>query len=321
MRAAVRARYGGPAVIELVDKDTPALDDDRILIRVRAAGLNAYDWHMMRGKPYLVRTMTGPLRPKDASMGVDLAGVVEAVGKNVTGFKPGDEVFGPCRGAFAEYVAARAKSFAHKPDRLSFEQAAGIPMAGTTALQALRDVGALQPGQRVLVHGAGGGVGTFAVQIAKALDARVTAVCGPSNVGIARSIGADRVIDYTREDALKLGDRYDLILSVAGNRAGRDFKRVLNPGGRVVLVGAPKGSWIGPLLGMFWPKVMARFGKTWLRSFLATNNAADLELLAELARAGTLTPVIDRTYPLAETADAMRYLGEKHARGKVTIVL
>src|SRR5437867_11364819 len=239
MKAIVRERYGPPDVLELRDVERPAIDDDSILVRVRAASINAYDWHMMRGRPSLVRIVAGLRKPKSSAMGVDVAGQVEAVGKNVTQFRPGDEVFGSRSGSLAEYVRGTSQSFlVPKPARLTFEQAAAVPMAGTTALQGLRDKGQIKPGQKVLINGASGGVGTFAVQIAKAFGAHVTAVCSTRNVEQARSLGADEVIDYTREDFTRSGGRYDVILDVAGTKSWSQYRRVMNPDATLVMIGA-----------------------------------------------------------------------------------
>ena len=323
MKAIVRERYGSPEVLELKDVARPVVDDDSVLVRVRAASINAYDWHMMRGSPSLVRMMAGLRKPKSSAMGVDLAGQVEAVGKNVTQFRPGDEVFGSRVGSLAEYVRATAKSFlAPKPAGLTFEQAAAVPLAATTALQGLRDKGQLKPGQRVLINGASGGVGTFAVQIAKALGAHVTAVCSTSKADMARSLGADEVIDYTREDFTRRGQRYDLILDVAATGSLSSRMRALEPNGILVAVGSADGGGMASIaVGLLEAAVRSRFGSQKMPFFLAHNSMEDLLLLKELIEAGKVRPVIDRTYPLSETADAMRYLEEGHARGKVVVTV
>ena len=325
MKAIVHEKYGSPDVLELKDIERPAIDDDAVLVRVRAASINAYDWHMMRGLPLLARMGGGLRRPKSGAMGIDVAGQVEAVGKNVTRFRTGDEVFGARTGSLAEYVRGGPQSFlVPKPAGLTFEQAAAVPMAGTTALQGLRDKGQLKPGQRVLVNGATGGVGTFAVQIAKAFGAHVTAVCSTRNVDMVRSIGADEIIDYTREDfTRRRGQRYDLILDVAAHRSLSDCRRVLAPEGILVIVGAPgNGRRILPIVArLLAAKVMSRFGTQKLLPFLAKNSNEDLLLLKDLIESGKVRPVIDRTYPLRETAAAMRYLEEGHARGKVVITV
>ena len=323
MKAIVRERYGSPDVLELRDVDKPVLDDDSVLVKVRAASINAYDWHMMRGLPFLARMSEGLRKPKSIAMGVDVAGQVEAVGKNVTHLRPGDEVFGARSGALAEYVRGSAKSFlVPKPAGLTFEQAAAMPMAATTALQGLRDRGQLKAGQTVLINGAAGGVGTFAVQIAKAFGAHVTAVCSTRNVDMVRSIGADEVVDYTREDFTKGGQPYDLILDVAASRPLSECRRVLASNGTLVLVGAPDGRRMGPIVARILAMiVLSRFASQKLLPFLAKNSKEDLMFLKELVEAGRIRPVIDRTYPLSETAAAIRYLEEGHARGKIVITV
>jgi len=319
MKAIVYRTYGSPDVLELTDIEKPAVADDAVLVRVRSASVNPVDWHGMRGQPFLVRMGDGLRRPKVGALGVDAAGHVEAVGKDVTHLQPGDEVFGARTGAFAEYVSGR--NFVAKPAALTFEQAAAIPVAATTALQALRDKGGVQPGQRVLVNGASGGVGTFAVQIAKALGAHVTGVCSSGNVEMVRSIGADEVIDYTREDFTRAGQRYDLILDIAGSRSLRSCRRVLTANGTLVVVGGPGGRWVSPADRWVKAKVISRFGSQRMLPFLAQITKEDLLVLKELAEAGTLRPVIDRTYPLSEVPEAVRYLEAGHARGKVVITL
>jgi NADPH:quinone reductase-like Zn-dependent oxidoreductase len=323
MKAIVRHAYGSPDVLELRDVDRPVVDDDGVLIRVRAASVNAYDWHVMRGHPYLVRMDEGLRKPKSIATGVDMAGTVEAVGPNVTEFKPGDEVFGERDGAFAEYVCAREKSVARKPSNLSFEQAAAVPMAGYTALQGLRDKGRLKPGQRVLINGASGGVGTFAVQIAQALGAHVTAVCSTRNLELVRSIGADEAIDYTREDFTKSGERYDLILDIASTRPLAACRHILKPDGTLVVVGAAngRGRFVGPMVRPLEAAVISRFVSQKLLPFLAHRSKDDLIALTGLIEAGKVTPVIDRSFPLSDTPEAIRYLEAGHARGKVVITL
>jgi NADPH:quinone reductase-like Zn-dependent oxidoreductase len=321
MKAIVYRRYGSPDVLRLEDLDTPTLGEDGVLVRVRASSVNAVDWHSMRGQPLLVRMTDGLRRPKHGHPGVDVAGQVEAVGASVTEFRPGDEIFGARSGAFAEFVLGAERNFAPKPANLTFEQAAAIPVAATTALQGLRDRGELQPGQRVLVHGAGGGVGHFAVQIAKALGAEVTGVSAAQNLEMIRSIGADEVIDSGSEDFTRLGRRYDLILDIAGTRSLSATARALTRDGSLVVVGGPAGRWISP--ADRWAKaiVLSRLGKGKLLTFLARTNKADLVVLKELAEAGKLTPVIDRTYPLEETPAAIRYVETMRARGKVVITV
>jgi len=321
MKAITHRRYGSPDVLRLEEVDMPVVGDDGVLVRVRASSVNPVDWHGLRGEPFLVRMSDGLRRPKGWQLGVDVAGQVEAVGANVTEFRPGDEVFGTRNGAFAEFVLGRERNFASKRANLSFEQAAAIPVAATTALQALRDKGRLEAGQRVLVHGAGGGVGHFAIQIAKALGAEVTGVTGTNNLSMVRSIGADEVIDYTTEDFTNVGRRYDLILDIAGTRSLRACSRALTPTGILVVVGGPGGRWISP--ADRWAKaiVLSRLLRRRLLPFLATTAKDDLLVLKELAEAGKLTPVIDRTYPLSETAKAIRYVETMHARGKVVITV
>ena len=323
MKAIVRERYGSPDVLELKDIEKPLVDDDSVLVRVRAASINAYDWHMMRGSPYLVRMVAGLRKPKSSGMGVDVAGQVEAVGKNVTQFRPGDEVFGSRSGSLAEYVRGTSQSFlVPKPSRLTFEQAAAVPLAATTALQGLRDKGQIKPGQRVLINGASGGVGTFAVQIAKALGAHVTAVCSTGNVEQARSLGADEVIDYTKDDFTQSGRRYDLILDVAASGSLSSRRRVLEPNGILVGVGAADGGRMTSILaGLLETAVLSRFGNQKMPFFLAKNSKDDLLVLTELIEAGKVRPVIDRTYPLSKTAEAIRYLETGHARAKVVITV
>ena len=323
MKAIVYRCYGSPEVVKLEDVPKPTLEDDRMLVKVHAASVNPLDWHYMRGKPYFMRVASGMGTPEDIRLGVDFAGTVEAVGKSVQQFKPGDEVFGGADGSFAEYVKVRAAgSVAAKPANLTFEQAATVPIAAVTALQALRDVGKLQAGQKVLVNGASGGVGTFAVQIAKTLGAEVTAVCSTRNVATARSIGADRVIDYTQEDFTKGAQRYDLIIDNVGSHSLSDYRHVLTPKGILVMVGAPSDEpWLGPLSASIKAALFSPFVSQKLSFFLADLNHDDLNTLAQLAAAGKLTPVIDRRYPLGETAAAIGYVEAGHARGKVVITV
>ena len=327
MKAIRYDRYGPPQVLKLRDVDMPAVGDDEVLIRVRAASVNPLDWHFMRGAPYLVRMVAGLSRPRASAsrLGADMAGVVEAVGKNVTGFRPGDEVFGgrDDRGTLAEYISIRQDgAVLAKPATLTFEQAAAVPVAAVTALQALCDKGRIQPGHKVLVNGASGGVGTFAVQIAKALGAKVTGVCSTANVEMVASIGADQVIDYTREDFTRALRRYDLVIDIAGNRALAETRRVLVPRGVLVPVGGPDtGRWIGSLgrsarMALLSPAVSQR-----MVFFLARQDKADLAVLRELLEAGQITPVIDRTYPLGEVGEVIGYLETGHARGKVAITV
>jgi len=321
VKAVVCERYGSPEVLELSEVDKPIPADDEVLVRVRATSVNPVDWHGVTGTPYVARLQTGLRGPKSAAVGVDFAGQVEAVGRNITELAPGDDVFGGRNGAFAEYVCVR-NAVAVKPSNLTFEQAAAVPVAATTALQGLRDKGALEPGQKVLVNGASGGVGTFAVQIAKALGAEVTAVCSTGNVELVRSLGADRVVDYTREDFTRSGQRYDLLLDNAGSRSFSACRRVLRPDGRLVVVGGPKTSrLLGPLPHMVVTVAASRVRSQRAVAFLAKLNKEDLRVLTELLEAGTVRPVIDRTYELAEIGDALRYLGEGHARGKIVVTV
>ncbi len=319
MRAAVRDRFGDPSdVVEIREVDEPVPADDEVLVQVRATSVNAADWYGVMGRPYIARPLEGLRRPKSSRLGVDFAGTVEAVGKDVTLFRPGDDVWGGRDGAFAEYVCVREeRAVVRKPANVSFEEAAAVPIAGLTALQGLRDKGRLEPGQNVLVNGASGGVGTFAVQIAKALGAHVTAVCSSGNVDAARSLGADRVIDYTKEDFTRTGERYDLLLDVGGSRSWSDCKRVLAPRATLVAVGGPKSN---RLLGPLGHVVRLRLGS--LRSsqkvafFIAKFNKPDLEVLNELLESGKVRSAIDRRYELDGIADALEYLGEGHAKAK-----
>ena len=316
MKAIVYEHYGPPDVLQFKEIATPAPADDEVLIHVRAASVNPLDWHFMRGEPWFIRLMTGLRKPKDERLGVDVAGVVEAVGKNVTQFKPGDEVFGGCRGAFAERVCAKEDELALKPSNLSFEQAAAVLVAAITALQGLRDKGRIQPGHKVLIDGASGGVGTFAIQIAKSFGAEVTAVCSTRNLQTAQSIGADHVIDYTREDFTRNGLRYDLIMAANAYHSIFDYRRALSRGGICVKSGG-RASLPGMLLG----RLLSLFGHKKTCSLIAKLNKKDLVLLKGFLEAGTVVPVIDRRYPLSDTAEAIRYLEEGHARGKVVITV
>lgn len=323
MKAIVYRCYGGPEVLKLeqIAKPTPA--DDRVLVKVHAASVNPLDWHYMRGKPYVMRAAAGVGKPDSILMGADFAGTVEAVGKNVARFKPGDEVFGDRDGAFGEYVnVAENGAMALKPGNMSMEQAAAVPIAGITALQALRDKGKVQPGQKVLINGASGGVGTFAVQIAKTYGADVTGVCSTRNLEMVKSIGADHVIDYTKEDFTRGSARYDLIIDNVGNHSLSEYRHVLTPNGALVIIGGPSdNSWLGPLTTLVKAYFVAPFIGQKLVFMLAQANKDDLNVLRDLMQAGKLTPVIDRRYPLAETAQAIGYLEQGHARGKVVIAM
>lgn len=325
MQAIIRCDYGTADVLRLAQVETPVPDDDEILVKVHAAAINPLDWHEMRGTPYLMRLGSGLRKPTVFRLGVDFAGTVESVGANVTRFKPGDEVFGGRSGALAEYLVVRQdRAVAPKPTNLSFEQASTGGIAAVTALQALRDSGRLQPGEKVLINGASGGVGTFAVQIAKSLGAEVTGVSSTRNLELVRSLGADHVIDYTREDYSTSGRLYDLILDNVGNRALAENRRVLTPTGRYVLVGGggpDAGNWIGPMLKPLQAVLLSPFVSQDLGMFLATFTNEDMQLLAQLMQSGAVTPVIDRRYPLSETAEAIRYLEQGRARGKVVITV
>jgi len=322
MRAVVRDRYGSPDVLEIRKVPKPELTDDGVLVRVRATSLNRSDWYSLVGAPYIARPRMGGLRkPKTEFLGGDFAGVVEAVGKSVPDLRPGDEVFGGRRGAFAEYVVAH-EAVARKPANLAFEEAAAIPVAGITALQAIRDHGKLEPGQKVLVNGASGGVGTFAVQIAKAFGGEVTGVCSPRNVDLVRSLGADEVVDYTVEDFTRRNERYDVLLDVAGGKSWSACRRVLAEDARVVIIGGPLGSHLlGPLAHIARIRLGSLRGGQRAGFFLAKLGQADLAVVRELVEGGKVTPVVEKRYELSEIADAFRHLGEGHARGKLVVTI
>src|SRR5213080_692285 len=325
MKAIVYCDYG-LANLKLQDVEKPAPTDDQLLIRVRAVSVNPYDWHFVEGTPYVMRAMgVGLRKPKDTQLGVDFAGTVEAVGKNVTQFKPGDEVFGGRGGAFAEYVCPRAnRAVALKPANLTFEQAASVNIAGITALQALRDKGKVQPGQKVLINGASGGVGTFAVQIAKSFGADVTGVCSTRNVDLVTSLGANHVIDYTKEDFGKGEQRYDVILDNVPNHSLSECRRILTPNGKYVMIGGggPNDSrWVGPFGRVIKTMVLSPFTSQKMGMMMADANGKDLTILADMMQSGKLKPVIDRTYKLNEVPAAIAYLEEGHARGKVVITV
>ncbi|MGH9262336.1 MAG: NAD(P)-dependent alcohol dehydrogenase [Acidimicrobiales bacterium] len=323
MNAVIQDTYGSPEVLELREIDKPVVKDDEVLVQVRAAGVDPGVWHLMTGLPYLVRVMGYGLRkPKVGVRGQDVAGRVEAVGANVTRFRPGDEVFGVCDGSFAEYVCARPDKLAPKPANLTFEQAAAVPISALTALPALRDRGKVQPGQTVLNIGAAGGVGSFAVQLAKAFGAKVTGVCSTTKVDLVRSIGADHVIDYTREDFADTGQDYDVILDIGGNRSLSHLRRALTREGTLVLVGGEGGGrWIGGMDRQVRALAISPFVPQRLRMFIAREHYEELLFLTELIEAGKITPVIDRTYPLSEVPEAIRYLHAGQARGKVVITV
>lgn len=324
MKAAVHVQYGSPdAVVEIREVDKPEPADDEVLVRVRATSVNIAEWYAVTGRPWIARPTMGFRRPKDIRIGVDYAGVVEAVGEDVTEFRPGDEVFGGRSGAYAEYVAAKVdRAIVKKPEGVTFEQAGAVGTAAITALQGLRDKGGLQPGQRVLINGASGGVGTYAVQIAKALGAEVTAVCSAPNVEIARSLGADLVIDYGVEDLTRRSERYDLVLDIAGTRSFDVLRRVLKPDATVVVVGGPRASrFLGPIGHLAGSRLRSLRGSQRATFFLAKFNKADMETLRDFLKEGKLTSVIDSTYPLDEIGIALRHMGEGHPRGKIVVTV
>jgi NADPH:quinone reductase-like Zn-dependent oxidoreductase len=323
LKAITYHRYGPPEVLELQDVDEPAVGDHDVLVRVRAASANPRDWHFMRGEPYFIRLQAGLRTPKNSLLGSDVAGQVEAVGRNVTRFRPGDEVVADVvQGGFAEYACVPEDLAVLKPANLTFEQAAAVPLAALTALQGLRDVGKVQPGQKVLVIGAAGGVGTFAVQIAKWLGAEVTGVCSTNKVDMVRSIGADHVVDYTREDFTKGGGRYDVVFQLAGTRSPSDCRRALAPKGTLVLSsGESNGRWIGPVSRILAGIALSPFVSQRLAPFVAKRSGEDLQLVMELIESGEVSPVLDRSYALSEVPDAIRHLEAGHARGKVVVTV
>jgi NADPH:quinone reductase-like Zn-dependent oxidoreductase len=320
MKAIVYEKYGPPDVLELKEVEKPTPSDDEVLVKIHAASVNATDCHILRADPFIMRLFNGLLKPKNKILGIDIAGRVEAVGVNVKQFQPGDDVFGESGfGAFAEYVCVTEDKLVPKPANISFEEAAAVPLTAVTALQGLRAKGQIQPGQKVLVNGASGGVGTFAVQIAKSFGAEVTAVCGTRNLDMARSIGADQVIDYTQENFTKSGQRYDLILAANGYHPISDYKRALSPEGIYICTGGSMAQVyqvmvLGPLISMTGNKKMGSIG-------VMKQNKKDLVFMKELLEAGKVVPVIDRRYPLSEVAEAFRYFEEGHARGKVVITM
>jgi NADPH:quinone reductase-like Zn-dependent oxidoreductase len=322
MKAIVYRCYGSADVLELADIEKPTPADDEVLVKVVAASVNPLDWHYMTGAPYIMRLGTGLGAPKNTRLGVDFAGTVEAVGKNVKRFKPGDEVFGGRTGAFAEYVTVREdRALAMKPADVTFVQAASVPIAAITALQALRDRGNIEPGQRVLINGASGGVGTFAVQIAKSFGAEVTGVCSTRNVEMVRSIGADTVIDYTKADYTKSGKQFDLIIDMVGNHTLLSNRKVLSPKGIFVIIGGPKGNWLGPLVQPINAFILSPFVGQDFGMMIGELRHDDLAILGDLMQSGKVTPVIDRRYELSEVPAAIRYSEEGHARGKIIIDL
>lgn len=323
MKAIVYRCYGSPDVLKLENVAQPPPADKQILVKVHAASVNPLDWHYMRGEPYVMRAAVGIGAPDGNQMGVDFSGTVVSVGKEVTRFKQGDEVFGARDGAFGEFVSVdESHSVVIKPANITFEQAAAVPIAGVTALQAVRSKGRIQPGQAVLINGASGGVGTFAVQIAKAYGAKVTGVCSTRNLAMVRSIGADQVIDYTREDFTQGSQRYDLIIDIVGTHSLSDYRRVLNPNGTLVIAGSlDKGRWFGGLTDTAEAALYSHFVSTKVFVLFADMNPQDLDVLRDLMQAGKVTPVIDRQYPLDKVPEAMRYLEQGHARGKVVITV
>ena len=324
MRAATHERYGAPGrVVSLRELDKPEPGPDEVLVSVRAASVNIADWYAVTGRPWLARATTGLRGPKETRIGVDYSGVVEAVGRDVSEFRPGDEVFGGRTGACAEYVVAKSdRAIVKKPSSVTFESAAAVPVAATTALQALRDQGRLEEGQRVLIHGASGGVGTYAIQIAKALGGQVTAVCGPQGVEIARSLGADEVIDYSKEDVTRSDRRFDLAIDIAGTRSFRQLRRVLTPEATVVAVGGKRTSrLLGPLAHLAGCRIGAMFASQKATFFLAKLGKADMETLGELLEARKLTSVVDDVFPYDRLADALEHMAAGHPRGKIVVTL
>ena len=321
-RAITYTCYGGPDVLQLTTLPKPSPGEGELLVRVHAAGVNPLDYHYMRGLPYFMRLSSGLGAPDQTRMGVDFAGTVEAVGAGVTNFQPGDAIFGGWTGAFAEYVTMPAdRSIARKPDNITFEEAGVVPIAAITALQALRDHGQLQPGQRVLINGASGGVGTFAVQIAKSMGAEVTGVCSTRNVEMVRTIGADHVIDYKQDDYTQLDARYDLIVDMVGNHSPRTNVKMLEPGGTYVIVGGPKGNWIAPLVNPIKAAVLSPFVDEEIVTMLARLTPEDMVYLSELMADGKLKPVLDREFSLSEVPDAIRYSESQRARGKIVVTM
>jgi NADPH:quinone reductase-like Zn-dependent oxidoreductase len=322
MKAVFYSCYGSPDVLKVVDVEKPVPAADEVLVKVHAASVNPLDWHYMRGEPYLMRLGSGLGKPEDTRLGVDFAGTVEAIGINVTQFELGDEVFGGKTGAFGEYVTVREDhAVALKPKNITFEQAASVPIAALTALQALRDTGHIKAGQKVLINGASGGVGTFAVQIAKAFGAEVTGVCSTRNVDMVRSIGADHVIDYTREDYTKSRQRYDIIVDNVGNRSLLENRDVMTPEGILVLIGGPKGNWVKPMIRPIQAMILSPFLDQEFGLMLAKLKKEDLVFVGSLMKDGKVTPVIDRRYPLPEVPQAIRYSEGGHASGKIIIDL
>lgn len=328
MKAIVYYNYGPPDVLQLGEIEKPVPNDNQVLVKIQAVSINPFDWHFMEGVPYIARLLAfGPFKPTSPRLGVDFAGTVEAVGKNPAAagqFKPGDEVFGGKVGAYAEYVVIAEKFLAKKPANITFEQAGSVQIAGLTALQGLRDKGKVQPGQKVLINGASGGVGTFAVQIAKTMGAEVTGVCSGRNVELVRSLGADQVIDYTKEDFTKGGQRYDVIIDNVGNRTLSEYRRILTPNGKYVLIGGGgvnDNRWTGPIGLVVKTLLLKPFISQEMKMMLADVTKEDLSFLADLMQSGKVTPVIDKTYPFSEIREAIRYVETGRARGKVAVTL
>jgi NADPH:quinone reductase-like Zn-dependent oxidoreductase len=321
MQAIIYECYGGPDVLAERKTEKPKITKDEILVKVKAASVNPLDWHFMRGSPYLMRLQSGLGKPDDPRTGVDFAGTVEAVGGAVKDFKVGDDVFGGGDGAFAEYLSAKGKNITIKPPTISFEHAAASPIAALTALQGLRDFGNLKAGQRVLINGSSGGVGTFAVQIAKSMGAEVTAVCSTQKAAMVKSLGADHIFDYKKEDFVASGQLYDLVMDNVGNRSISDLRKVLKPNGVLVMIGGSKGDWVGPFKNILVATIMAPFVSQELKFMIAEFNRTDLDKLGELIQSGQVKPVIDRRYSLSEVPDAMRYSEAGRARGKIIITM
>jgi NADPH:quinone reductase-like Zn-dependent oxidoreductase len=321
VKAILQDKYGSPEALELRDIDKPVLKDDEVLVRVRAAAVNIGDWHLLRGMPYAMRMATGLLKPKHEIPGLDMAGEVEAVGRSVKQFRPGDEVFGWCKGAFAEYACAKENNLLPRPANLTFEQSAAVGDSAFTALNAVRDQGKVQPGHKVLINGASGGVGTFAVQIAKSLGADVTGVCSTRNVDLVRSLGADQVIDYTNEDFTQIQHRYDVMLDLVGSRSLSDCRRALTPRGTYVLVGVlDVGRWFG-LSRQIKVLLLSPFVRQRMRVFIVRHSREDLVVLRELVESGEIAPVINRRYELSEVPEALRAQGDGHTQGKIVIAV
>ena len=321
MKAIVQTRYGSPDVLQFKEVDEPAAGNDQVLVRVHAAAVNIGDWHLLRGVPYVIRVVAGLRRPKREIPGLDIAGRVQAVGRHVTQFRPDDEVFGWCKGAFAEYACAAESDLLPKPASLTLEQSAAVGDSAFTALAAVRDQGKVQPGDKVLINGASGGVGTFAVQIAKSFGANVTGVCSTRNLDMVRSLGADQVIDYTTEDFAQTGQRYDVMLDLVGTHSLSDCRRALTPRGTYVIVGVKDmGRWLG-LGRQIKALMLSPFVRQRMRVFVVRHNREDLGVLKELVEAGKVAPVIDRRFALSDAPDALRHQGEGHARGKIVIAM